>query len=80
MRQYSHQNTLESDNGMTEEFCCEPFEETVLSGGIRKLHGKWISDILMYREDKSTFSPVYNIEGVNILLYVHCPWCGTKQS
>lgn len=57
-------------------YCCEPLKLTIDSGGIRKFHNKWISDIVMYREDESTFSPVYNIEGINLLVYHNCPFCG----
>lgn len=59
-------------------YCCDGFKLTIEQGGIRKFFGKWISDVVLYRDDKSTFSPVYNIEGITILLYKYCPFCGTE--
>ena len=59
-------------------YCCEGFELTVNRGAIRKFFNKWISDVISYRDDKSTFSPVYNIDAINMLLYKYCPFCGTE--
>lgn len=61
---------------MSDNYCCDQFQLSVERGGIREFLGKWISDVVLYRDDKTTFSPVYNIAAINPLLYSHCPFCG----
>lgn len=61
-----------------QKYCCDSFKLSVSEGIIRQSYDKWISDIVMYRENKSMLSDIYKIQGITFIVYHFCPWCGAS--